>query len=52
MIGTVISPDLNRMAQLQPNQRARFVAITLEEGLAARRHYNQQLERLNRFFLA
>lgn len=51
-IGTVISPDLNRMAQMQPNQKARFVAITLEEALAARRRYNQQLENLNRFFLA
>jgi biotin-dependent carboxylase-like uncharacterized protein len=52
MIGTVISPDLNLIAQMQPNQRARFVAISLEEGLAARRQYNQQLERLKRFFLA
>ncbi|MFZ6048407.1 biotin-dependent carboxyltransferase family protein [Pseudomonas sp. CR3202] len=51
-IGTVISPDLDRMAQMQPNQKARFVAISLEEGLAARRQYNQQLERLQRFFLA
>ncbi|MCY1426201.1 KipI antagonist [compost metagenome] len=52
MIGTVISPDLNRIAQLQPNQKVRFVPISLEEGLAARRKYNQQLENLNRFFLA
>ncbi|MCY1294395.1 putative protein YbgK [compost metagenome] len=52
MIGTVISPDLDRIAQLQPNQKVRFVAISLEEGLAARRKYNQQLENLNRFFLA
>ncbi|MFC5699602.1 biotin-dependent carboxyltransferase family protein [Pseudomonas sp. GCM10022186] len=51
-IGTVISPDLDRMAQMQPNQKARFVAVSLEEGLAARRQYNQQLERLQRFFLA
>ncbi|KTT42848.1 allophanate hydrolase [Pseudomonas oryzihabitans] len=51
-IGTVISPDLNLMAQMQPNQKARFVAITLEEALAARRRYNQQLEKLHRFFLA
>ncbi|QRY81026.1 biotin-dependent carboxyltransferase [Pseudomonas sp. PDNC002] len=51
-IGTVISPDLNRMAQMQPNQKARFVAVTLEEALAARRRYHQQLENLNRFFLA
>lgn len=52
MIGTVISPDLNLMAQMQPNQKARFVAVTLEEALEARRHYNRQLERLNHFFLA
>ncbi|MDR6354723.1 allophanate hydrolase subunit 2 [Pseudomonas psychrotolerans] len=51
-IGTVISPDLNLMAQMQPNQKAHFVAITLEEALAARRRYNQQLEKLHRFFLA
>lgn len=50
MIGTVISPDLDLIAQLQPNQRARFVAISLEEALQARRQYNQRLERLNRFF--
>ncbi|WP_116425470.1 biotin-dependent carboxyltransferase family protein [Pseudomonas citronellolis] len=52
MIGTVISADLDRMAQLQPNQKARFVAITLEEALAARRRYKQQVENLYRFFLA
>lgn len=50
MIGTVISPDLNRIAQLQPNQKVRFVAVTLEEGLLARKQYNQQIERMLRFF--
>lgn len=50
-IGTVISPDLDRMAQMQPNQKARFVAVDLEEALAIRRQYNQRLERLQRFFL-
>ncbi|WP_339489514.1 5-oxoprolinase subunit C family protein [Pseudomonas sp. EL_65y_Pfl2_R95] len=52
MIGTVISPDLNRIAQLQPNQRVRFVSVTLEESLNARKHYNQQIERMLRFFNA
>lgn len=50
-IGTVISPDLDRMAQMQPNQKVRFVAVDLEEALAIRRQYNQRLERLQRFFL-
>ena len=50
-LGTVISPDLNRLAQMQPNQKARFVAVSLEEGLEARRRYNWQVQRLQHFFL-
>ena len=50
-LGTVISPDLNRLAQMQPNQKARFVAVSLEEGLEARRRYNCQLKRIKHFFL-
>lgn len=41
----MISPDLNRLAQMQPNQKARFVAVSLEEGLEARRRYNWQVQR-------
>ncbi|HDY5533252.1 TPA: allophanate hydrolase, partial [Pseudomonas aeruginosa] len=50
-LGTVISPDLNRLAQMQPNQKARFVPVSLEEGLEARRRYNWQVQRLQHFFL-
>ncbi len=46
MIGTVISSDLDLIGQLQPNQKARFVAVTLEDALAARRVYKERLQRL------
>ncbi|WP_273807361.1 MULTISPECIES: biotin-dependent carboxyltransferase family protein [unclassified Pseudomonas] len=46
MIGTVISSDLDLIGQLQPNQKARFVAVTLEDALAARRVYRERLQRL------
>ena len=46
MIGTVISSDLDLIGQLQPNQKARFVAVTLEDALAARRLYRERLQRL------
>jgi biotin-dependent carboxylase-like uncharacterized protein len=35
-IGTVISADMDRIAQLQPNYRVRFVRIDMEHALAAR----------------
>jgi biotin-dependent carboxylase-like uncharacterized protein len=37
MIGTVISADMDLIGQLQPNQKARFAAVTMEEALAARK---------------
>lgn len=46
MIGTVISADLDRVGQMQPNQKARFERITLEQALQARKDYRQRLERL------
>jgi biotin-dependent carboxylase-like uncharacterized protein len=36
MLGVVISADMDRIAQLQPHTPARFVAVTLDEALAAR----------------
>lgn len=51
MIGTVISADLDLLGQMQPNQRARFIPVTLEEALQARRQYKQKLERLSRSFI-
>ena len=37
MIGTVISSDLDLIGQLQPHASARFVAVTMDQALAARR---------------
>lgn len=50
MIGTVISADLDLIAQMQPNQKARFVAVTLEEALQARRSYKKKLSCLSKLF--
>ncbi|MBP1125788.1 MULTISPECIES: biotin-dependent carboxyltransferase family protein [Pseudomonas] len=44
MIGTVISADLDLIGQMQPNQRAGFVAVSLEEALEARRVYKKRLK--------
>lgn len=37
MIGAVISADMDLIGQLQPNQKVRFSAVTMEEALAARK---------------
>lgn len=50
MIGTVISADLDLIGQMQPNQKARFVAVTLEQALEARRSYKKKLSCLSRLF--
>ena len=36
MIGTVISADMDRIAQMQPNNVARFIAVDMTAALAAR----------------
>jgi biotin-dependent carboxylase-like uncharacterized protein len=46
MIGTVISADMDRIAQMQPNHRARFVPVDLEAALAARQEYRARLDRV------
>ncbi|KAF1027036.1 MAG: putative protein YbgK [Pseudomonas sp.] len=50
MIGTVISADLDLIGQMQPNQRAGFVAVTLEEALEARRVYKKRLVKMAELF--
>ncbi|AAY37759.1 MULTISPECIES: biotin-dependent carboxyltransferase family protein [Pseudomonas] len=50
MIGTVISADLDLIGQMQPNQTARFVAVTLEEALEARKSYKKKLACLSKLF--
>jgi biotin-dependent carboxylase-like uncharacterized protein len=46
MIGTVISADMDRIAQMQPNNKARFVKVDLDAALAARADHNQRLQSL------
>ena len=46
MIGTVISADMDRIAQMQPNNKARFVKLDLDAALAARAERGQRLQRL------
>ena len=43
MIGTVISADMDKIAQMQPNYKARFVKVDLEQALAARRDRKEQV---------
>ncbi|MGS1009916.1 5-oxoprolinase subunit C family protein [Achromobacter anxifer] len=47
MIGTVISADLDKVGQMQPNQSAHFERVTLEQAVAARREYRARFERLH-----
>lgn len=46
MIATVISGDLDVVAQSAPNTRTRFVEVTLDEALEARRTYQKRAERV------
>jgi len=46
MIGTVISADMDVIAQLQPNNKAQFVAVDMADALAARAAYRTRLDRM------
>ena len=46
MVGTVISADMDRIAQMQPNNKARFVRVTMQEALAARAERHVRLHQL------
>jgi biotin-dependent carboxylase-like uncharacterized protein len=48
-IATVISTDLNRMAQMRTNDRARFVSVSLEEALRLRREQRDTISRLKEY---
>jgi allophanate hydrolase subunit 2 len=50
MIGTVISADLDLVGQMQPNQQARFLPVSMEEALEARRSYKKKLGYLAKLF--
>lgn len=44
MVGTVISADMDLIGQLQPHTPTRFVKVTMEEALAARRERKAMLD--------
>jgi biotin-dependent carboxylase-like uncharacterized protein len=46
MIGTVISADMDRIAQMQPGNKARFVAVDMTAALAARAQYRARINKL------
>lgn len=45
-IGTLISADMDLVGQMQPNYKARFVRVTMEQALAARKEKQKQLQEL------
>ena len=46
MLGTVISADMDRIAQMQPNNKAHFVKVTMQQALAARAERHARIDRL------
>jgi biotin-dependent carboxylase-like uncharacterized protein len=46
MVGTVISADMDLIGQMPPNTRVRFVAVTVEQALAARADRAARLDRV------
>ena len=46
MIGTVISADMDRMAQMQPNNLARFVEVDMDAALKARAVHKSRVARM------
>jgi allophanate hydrolase subunit 2 len=47
MIGTVISADMDRIAQMQPNNLARFIEVDMVAALKARAEYKNPTARLS-----
>lgn len=46
MVGTVISADMDLIAQMQPNHKARFVRVDMQEALSARAARQRRLNGL------
>ncbi|RSZ38552.1 MULTISPECIES: biotin-dependent carboxyltransferase family protein [unclassified Variovorax] len=46
MVGTVISADMDLIAQMQPNHKARFVEVDMARALEARAERRRRLDRL------
>jgi len=50
MVGTVISADMDLIGQMQPHTPTRFVEVTMQEALSARRERADFLEALRQTF--
>ncbi|WP_017727708.1 5-oxoprolinase subunit C family protein [Halalkalibacterium ligniniphilum] len=48
-IATIISPDLNKMAQIKTNEKVRFVAVNIDEALKARKALKDRVEKVKEF---
>lgn len=48
-VATVISPDLDKVAQSRTNQRAHFVAVSLEEALKLRKSRQLKIEEVRNY---
>jgi len=46
----VISADLDLIGQMQPNQQARFLPVSMDQALEARRSYKKKLGCLGKLF--
>ncbi|PML81928.1 biotin-dependent carboxyltransferase family protein [Enterovibrio norvegicus] len=51
MVGTVISSDLDLIGQMQPNTKARFESVTMEQALSARRDYQLNLQKIREILI-
>ena len=52
MVGTVISADMDRIAQMQPNNKAQFIAVDMAQALDARAERARRINRLRAAFEA
>ncbi|SFE53007.1 5-oxoprolinase subunit C family protein [Alteribacillus iranensis] len=48
-ICTIISTDLDKMAQVKTNEKVRFVSVDIEEALQARKEYRDTVEKVRQF---
>ncbi len=46
MVATVISSDMDAVSQTQPNSKTKFVPVTLDEALEARKRRQERISKL------
>lgn len=47
-IATIISTDLNKMGQVKTNESVRFISVSIEEALSARKELKGQIEEIKK----